>query len=80
MFENTIEIEKKTKTEPKNMPIKDDIDAIFERIDNAPASSIVPTGGKTVYFLKLFVAIYQMIKVVVLTHRIELCKQTSKKC
>ena len=62
-----------------------DIDIIFERLDNAPKNHHLlyqlPTGGgKTVIFSEI---VRQYItkhdkKVVVLTHRIELCKQTSK--
>ena len=62
-----------------------DIDVIFERLDNAPKNHHLlyqlPTGGgKTVIFSEI---VRQYIskhdkKVVVLTHRIELCKQTSK--
>jgi superfamily II DNA or RNA helicase len=62
-----------------------DIDIIFERLDNAPKNHHLlyqlPTGGgKTVIFSEI---VRQYLskhdkKVVVLTHRIELCKQTSK--
>mgnify|MGYP003607655713 CR=1 FL=1 len=62
-----------------------DIDKIFERIDNAPSNYHLlyqlPTGGgKTVIFSEItrrYLEQYNK-KVVVLTHRIELCKQTSK--
>jgi len=62
-----------------------DINAIFERLDNAPKNHHLlyqlPTGGgKTVIFSEIvrrYLADYDK-KVVVLTHRIELCKQTSK--
>lgn len=62
-----------------------DIDAIFERIDNAPQNHHLlyqlPTGGgKTVIFSEIvrrYLSQHNK-KVVVLTHRIELCKQTSK--
>jgi superfamily II DNA or RNA helicase len=62
-----------------------DINAIFERLDHAPAPYHLlyqlPTGGgKTVIFSEItrrYLEKYQK-KVVVLTHRIELCKQTSK--
>ncbi len=62
-----------------------DIDAIFERIDNAPQNHHLlyqlPTGGgKTVIFSEIvrrYLSLHDK-KVVVLTHRIELCKQTSK--
>ena len=61
------------------------IDAIFERIDNAsPQHHLLyqlPTGGgKTVIFSEIvrrYIKKHDQ-KVVVLTHRIELCKQTSK--
>ncbi len=62
-----------------------DIDAIFERIDNAPHNHHLlyqlPTGGgKTVIFSEIVRRYIEKHdkKVVVLTHRIELCKQTSK--
>ena len=62
-----------------------DINAIFERLDNAPANYHLlyqlPTGGgKTVIFSEIvrrYLSKHDK-KVVVLTHRIELCKQTSK--
>jgi superfamily II DNA or RNA helicase len=64
---------------------KGDIDAIFERIDTAsPKHHLLyqlPTGGgKTVVFSEIVRRYIQKHekKVVVLTHRIELCKQTSK--
>jgi superfamily II DNA or RNA helicase len=88
MFENTIEIEKEDKNETKKELYayqKDDIDAIFERIDNAPKQHHLlyqlPTGGgKTVIFSEIVRRYLTNSdkKVVVLTHRIELCKQTSK--
>ena len=64
---------------------KKDIDAIFERMDNTvPNYHLLyqlPTGGgKTVIFSEIvrrYLATHDK-KVVVLTHRIELCKQTSK--
>jgi superfamily II DNA or RNA helicase len=64
---------------------KIDIDAIFERLDNAPQDHHLlyqlPTGGgKTVIFSEIvrrYLSQHDK-KVVVLTHRIELCKQTSK--
>lgn len=64
---------------------KGDIDKIFERINNAPSDYHLlyqlPTGGgKTVIFSEIvrrYLAEHNK-KVVVLTHRIELCKQTSK--
>jgi superfamily II DNA or RNA helicase len=62
-----------------------DIDKIFDRIDNASSSYHLlyqlPTGGgKTVIFSEIVRRYLSMHdkKVVVLTHRIELCKQTSK--
>jgi superfamily II DNA or RNA helicase len=62
-----------------------DIDAIFERLDNQrPNYHLLyqlPTGGgKTVIFSEIvrrYLSKHDK-KVVVLTHRIELCKQTSK--
>jgi superfamily II DNA or RNA helicase len=64
---------------------KGDIDKIFERLDNAPSNYHLlyqlPTGGgKTVIFSEIvrrYLSKHNK-KVVVLTHRIELCKQTSK--
>ncbi|PJE44340.1 MAG: DEAD/DEAH box helicase [Flavobacterium sp.] len=64
---------------------KGDIDKIFERLDNAPNDYHLlyqlPTGGgKTVIFSEIvrrYLSKHNK-KVVVLTHRIELCKQTSK--
>lgn len=64
---------------------KSDIDKIFERLDNAASDYHLlyqlPTGGgKTVIFSEIvrrYLAQHNK-KVVVLTHRIELCKQTSK--
>ncbi len=62
-----------------------DIDKIFERIDHAPNNYHLlyqlPTGGgKTVIFSEITRRYLEQHdkKVVVLTHRIELCKQTSK--
>lgn len=62
-----------------------DIDLIFDKIENSPANHHLlyqlPTGGgKTVIFSEIvrrYLEKYDK-KVVVLTHRIELCKQTSK--
>ncbi|RVT72760.1 DEAD/DEAH box helicase [Flavobacterium sufflavum] len=84
MFESTIEIEKEEKKELYAYQ-KGDIDAIFERIDNGPEKHHLlyqlPTGGgKTVIFSEIvrrYLSKHDK-KVVVLTHRIELCKQTSK--
>ena len=64
---------------------KGDIDKIFDRLDNAPSNHHLlyqlPTGGgKTVIFSEIvrrYLSQHNK-KVVVLTHRIELCKQTSK--
>ena len=64
---------------------KGDIDKIFERLENASKNYHLlyqlPTGGgKTVIFSEIvrrYIATHNK-KVVVLTHRIELCKQTSK--
>ncbi len=84
MFENTIEIEKEEKKELYAYQ-QGDIDAIFERIDRAPQTHHLlyqlPTGGgKTVIFSEIVRRYLKKHdkKVVVLTHRIELCKQTSK--
>ena len=84
MFENTIEIEKEDRKELYGYQ-KGDIDSIFERIDNAPKQHHLlyqlPTGGgKTVVFSEIVRRYLSKSdkKVVVLTHRIELCKQTSK--
>lgn len=64
---------------------KGDIDAIFEIMDNQASTYRLlyqlPTGGgKTVIFSEIVRRYLQTHKkkVVVLTHRIELCKQTSK--
>jgi len=84
MFENTIEIEKEDRKELYAYQ-QGDIDAIFERIDNGPKQHHLlyqlPTGGgKTVIFSEIVRRYLSKhdLKVVVLTHRIELCKQTSK--
>lgn len=84
MSQNTLEIEREEKKELYAYQ-KGDIDAIFERLDNAPSKHHLlyqlPTGGgKTVIFSEIvrrYLANNDK-KVVVLTHRIELCKQTSK--
>ncbi|MFW0735827.1 MULTISPECIES: DEAD/DEAH box helicase [unclassified Flavobacterium] len=84
MSQNTLEIEREEKKELYAYQ-KGDIDAIFERLDNAPQKHHLlyqlPTGGgKTVIFSEIvrrYLANNDK-KVVVLTHRIELCKQTSK--
>lgn len=64
---------------------KSDIDRIFERLDNSSSDYHLlyqlPTGGgKTVIFSEITRRYLERFnkKVVVLTHRIELCKQTSK--
>lgn len=64
---------------------KGDIDRIFDRMDNTPSDYHLlyqlPTGGgKTVIFSEIVRRYLERHdkKVVVLTHRIELCKQTSK--
>lgn len=84
MSQNTLEIEIEDKKELYAYQ-KGDIDAIFERLDNAPQQHHLlyqlPTGGgKTVVFSEIvrrYLSKHDK-KVVVLTHRIELCKQTSK--
>ena len=84
MLQNTLEIEREDKKELYAYQ-KGDIDAIFDRLDNAPSRHHLlyqlPTGGgKTVIFSEIvrrYLANNDK-KVVVLTHRIELCKQTSK--
>ncbi len=84
MPQNTLETEFEDRKELYDYQ-KCDIDAIFERIDNAsPQHHLLyqlPTGGgKTVIFSEIVRRYIQKHdkKVVVLTHRIELCKQTSK--
>jgi superfamily II DNA or RNA helicase len=84
MPQNTLETEFEERKELYDYQ-KGDIDAIFERIDNAsPQHHLLyqlPTGGgKTVIFSEIVRRYIQKHnkKVVVLTHRIELCKQTSK--
>ncbi len=84
MFQNDLEVELEDKKVLYDYQ-KKDIDAIFERLDNAPENHHLlyqlPTGGgKTVIFSEIvrrYLANNDK-KVVVLTHRIELCKQTSK--
>lgn len=84
MSQNTLEIEREEKKELYAYQ-KGDIDAIFERLDNTPSKHHLlyqlPTGGgKTVIFSEIVRRYLSNNdkKVVVLTHRIELCKQTSK--
>jgi superfamily II DNA or RNA helicase len=84
MPQNTLEIEREDKKELYAYQ-KGDIDAIFDRLDNAPPQHHLlyqlPTGGgKTVIFSEIVRRYLSNNdkKVVVLTHRIELCKQTSK--
>ncbi|WPO78033.1 DEAD/DEAH box helicase [Flavobacterium sp. KACC 22761] len=84
MSQNTLEIEREEKKELYAYQ-KGDIDAIFDRLDNAPPKHHLlyqlPTGGgKTVIFSEIVRRYLSNNdkKVVVLTHRIELCKQTSK--
>ncbi|MBW1658503.1 DEAD/DEAH box helicase [Flavobacterium quisquiliarum] len=84
MSQNTLEIQREEKKELYAYQ-KGDIDAIFDRLDNAPPKHHLlyqlPTGGgKTVIFSEIVrrYLSHNDKKVVVLTHRIELCKQTSK--
>lgn len=84
MSQNTLEIEREEKKELYAYQ-KGDIDAIFDRLDHAPSKHHLlyqlPTGGgKTVIFSEIVRRYLSNNdkKVVVLTHRIELCKQTSK--
>ncbi|MES2543348.1 MAG: DEAD/DEAH box helicase [Bacteroidota bacterium] len=84
MLQKDLEIEIEEKKELYGYQ-QGDIDAIFERLDNAPNNYHLlyqlPTGGgKTVIFSEIvrrYLSKHNK-KVVVLTHRIELCKQTSK--
>ncbi len=84
MLQNDLVLEIEEKKELYDYQ-KGDIDAIFERIDNGPNCHHLlyqlPTGGgKTVIFSEIvrrYLSKHDK-KVVVLTHRIELCKQTSK--
>ncbi|MEL1254634.1 DEAD/DEAH box helicase [Flavobacterium sp. DGU38] len=84
MPQDTLELEREDRKELYAYQ-KGDIDAIFDRLDNAPSKHHLlyqlPTGGgKTVIFSEIvrrYLANNDK-KVVVLTHRIELCKQTSK--
>ncbi len=84
MTNNEVEYEIEEKKELYGYQ-KGDIDAIFERLDNEKPNYHLlyqlPTGGgKTVIFSEIvrrYLSRHNK-KVVVLTHRIELCKQTSK--
>ena len=84
MPQNNLELEVEDRKELYSYQ-QGDIDAIFERLDNASSSHHLlyqlPTGGgKTVIFSEIvrrYLTKHDK-KVVVLTHRIELCKQTSK--
>lgn len=84
MQERNLELEIEDKKELYGYQ-QGDIDAIFQRLDNAPHNHHLlyqlPTGGgKTVIFSEIvrrYLSKHDK-KVVVLTHRIELCKQTSK--
>ena len=84
MTQNEFEIEVDEKKELYSYQ-EGDISAIFERLDNAKSNYHLlyqlPTGGgKTVIFSEIvrrYLSKHDK-KVVVLTHRIELCKQTSK--
>lgn len=84
MSQTTTEIQKEEKKELYAYQ-QGDINAIFDRLENAPKNHHLlyqlPTGGgKTVIFSEIVRRYLQEYdkKVVVLTHRIELCKQTSK--
>jgi superfamily II DNA or RNA helicase len=84
MSKNDIILEIEDKKELYAYQVKD-IDKIFDRLDNAPNNYHLlyqlPTGGgKTVIFSEIVRRYLSKNdkKVVVLTHRIELCKQTSK--
>ena len=84
MSQNILETELEERKELYSYQ-KGDIETIFERLDNAPSNYHLlyqlPTGGgKTVVFSEIvrqYLSKHDM-KVVVLTHRIEVCKQTSK--
>ncbi|PWA05948.1 DEAD/DEAH box helicase [Flavobacterium psychrotolerans] len=84
MFHKDLELEIEEKKELYGYQ-KGDINAIFERLENAHTNYHLlyqlPTGGgKTVIFSEIvrrYLSKHDK-KVVVLTHRIELCKQTSK--
>ena len=80
MSQNILETELEERKELYSYQ-KGDIETIFERLDNAPSNYHLlyqlPTGGgKTVVFSEIvrqYLSKHDM-KVVVLTHRIELCK------
>jgi hypothetical protein len=77
MFENTIEIEKKT--EKNSMDTKRDIDSILDRQCTKATSLVINCLPVVVNVFSEIVRRYLSKsdnKVVVLTHRIELCKQT----
>ena len=84
MHQNILETDAEEKKELYSYQ-KADIETILERLDNAPNKYHLlyqlPTGGgKTVVFSEIvrrYLAKHNK-KVVILTHRIELCKQTSK--
>ena len=84
MFQKNLELEIEDKKQLYGYQ-QGDINAIFERLDNAPSNYHLlyqlPTGGgKTVIFSEIvrrYLSKHNK-KVVVLTHRIELCKQTSR--
>lgn len=84
MLENEITVKVDEKKELYDYQIAD-IDKIFERLENAASNYHLlyqlPTGGgKTVIFSEITRRYLKQFnkKVMVLTHRIELCKQTSK--
>ena len=84
MLENDLLVKIDDKKELYDYQIAD-IDKIFERLENAPSNYHLlyqlPTGGgKTVIFSEITRRYLKEFnkKVLVLTHRIELCKQTSK--
>lgn len=84
MLENELIVKIDEKKELYDYQIAD-IDKIFERLENAASNYHLlyqlPTGGgKTVIFSEITRRYLKQFnkKVMVLTHRIELCKQTSK--
>ncbi|AWG26290.1 DEAD/DEAH box helicase [Flavobacterium kingsejongi] len=85
MFQNDSEIEVIEDKKQLYSYQQNDINSIFDKIDNCSANYHLlyqlPTGGgKTVIFSEIVRRYLEehKKKVVVLTHRIELCKQTSK--